>query len=343
MPPSDPPSGNASGTIAMPSDAYSSGVLVTSRRSSVTAVTTSTTRSMIRRPPSSMSALGRPPMRVLLPPAWITPVIVTASPASQQHRSGAQDARGPARAVGDGGAGTSCGRAAVEDHVDMASERIAYRRRGGGWRRAARIRARRRDRPSGSTDERARDRVPGHANAHGPRPRRERHRHLSARSDDQRERSRPVPGHQVARPVGQLGGEGLGHGDRVDEDEERLGLWPPLGAEDARDAPRLESIRAEAVEALRWKHHEAAGAEDRPGLLYRARSGPRRVDDDHAGHRSSARRPMSRRKCMPSNVMRLMAAYAWAIAAAASAPSAWTPSTRPPAVTRAPPFVAVPA
>src|SRR5256712_827016 len=32
---------------------------------------------MIRRPPSLSSALGRPPMRVLLPPAWMTPVTLT--------------------------------------------------------------------------------------------------------------------------------------------------------------------------------------------------------------------------------------------------------------------------
>ena len=54
------------------------GVLVTMRRSSVTARITSTTRSMMRRPPSSINALGWPPMRVLLPPAWMTPVTLIA-------------------------------------------------------------------------------------------------------------------------------------------------------------------------------------------------------------------------------------------------------------------------
>src|SRR3989454_7549206 len=61
--------------MGSPSAEYSSGVFVTSSTSGVAARNTSTTRSMMRRPPSSMSALGRPPMRVLLPPAWITPVI----------------------------------------------------------------------------------------------------------------------------------------------------------------------------------------------------------------------------------------------------------------------------
>src|ERR1043166_4004527 len=34
----------------------------------------SSTRSMMRRPASRISAFGSPPVRVLLPPAWMTPV-----------------------------------------------------------------------------------------------------------------------------------------------------------------------------------------------------------------------------------------------------------------------------
>src|SRR5438094_9452612 len=106
-------------------DAYSSGVLVTRRRSSVTARTTSATRSMIRLPPSSISALGWPPMRVLLPPAWMTPVTLTRDP-SYRHRAPAQDARRPDRAVGDGGARAARGRPAVEDQVHRVLEVTAH-------------------------------------------------------------------------------------------------------------------------------------------------------------------------------------------------------------------------
>src|SRR5712691_6668415 len=102
--------------IGSPREAYGSGVLVTMRRSSVTARTTSATRSMIRLPPSSISALGRPPMRVLLPPAWMTPVTLKRDP-SYRHRAPARDARRPDRAVGDGGARAARGRPAVEAQV----------------------------------------------------------------------------------------------------------------------------------------------------------------------------------------------------------------------------------
>src|SRR5215475_2983885 len=74
MPPRDPPPGNASPTMGSPRKAYASGVLVTTSRSSTAPPSASTTRSMIRRPPRSMSAFGLPPIRVLKPPAWITPV-----------------------------------------------------------------------------------------------------------------------------------------------------------------------------------------------------------------------------------------------------------------------------
>ena len=49
------------------------------------------TRSMIGRPPSSMSAFGRPPIRSLRPPAWITPV--TFIEARSRARSPRPDAR----------------------------------------------------------------------------------------------------------------------------------------------------------------------------------------------------------------------------------------------------------
>src|SRR5262245_5274769 len=76
MPPREPPPGNASPTIGSPRKAYVSGVLVTTSRSSTAPSSASTTRSMIRRPPRSMRAFGLPPIRVLKPPAWITPVIL---------------------------------------------------------------------------------------------------------------------------------------------------------------------------------------------------------------------------------------------------------------------------
>src|SRR5713101_5792508 len=114
--------------MGSPREAYSSGVLVTMRRSSVTARTTSATRSMIRRPPSSISALGWPPMRVLLPPAWMTPVTLTRDP-SYYYRPPAQDARRPDRAVGDGGARAPRGRPAVEDQVHHVIEVTAHGQR----------------------------------------------------------------------------------------------------------------------------------------------------------------------------------------------------------------------
>src|SRR5512146_2201062 len=107
--------------MGSPREAYASGVLVTMRRWSVTARSTSATRSMIRRPPSSMSALGQPPMRVLFPPAWMTPVTLIRRP-SYRHGPLAQDARRPHRAIGDRRAGAPCRRASVEDEVHRLLE-----------------------------------------------------------------------------------------------------------------------------------------------------------------------------------------------------------------------------
>src|SRR5215813_11453202 len=107
--------------MGKPREAYASDVLVTIRRSSVTARITSTTRSMIRRPPSSISALGRPPIRVLLPPAWMTPVTLIAT-LSHCHRSLTQHAWWPHRAIGDGRARASRRLAAVDDHVHCPLE-----------------------------------------------------------------------------------------------------------------------------------------------------------------------------------------------------------------------------
>src|SRR5215471_17315823 len=128
-----------------PREAYASDVLVTIRRSSVTPRITSTTRSMIRRPPSSISALGRPPIRVLLPPAWMTPVTLIAT-WSHRHRSLTEHAWWPHRAIRDGRARSSRRRPAIDDHVHRALEIPLHLK--GGRRRigAARIRTRRRDR-----------------------------------------------------------------------------------------------------------------------------------------------------------------------------------------------------
>src|SRR5919109_1710012 len=73
-PPREPFSGQTSCTIGMPRSAYTSGVFVTIKSSSNTLRITSTTRSTRRLPPSDIRALFCP-MRLLLPPARITPVM----------------------------------------------------------------------------------------------------------------------------------------------------------------------------------------------------------------------------------------------------------------------------
>src|SRR5689334_4766252 len=111
--------------MGSPSPAYTSDVLVTMSRSSVTARMTSTTRSMMRRPPSSINALGWPPMRVLLPPAWMTPVTLTTM-RSYRHRPLTQHTRRPFRAVGDRRGGASCRGPTIENHVHRSVEVALY-------------------------------------------------------------------------------------------------------------------------------------------------------------------------------------------------------------------------
>src|SRR3990172_7135295 len=89
--------------MGSPRKAYSSGVFVTIRRLESTEPSTSTIRSMIRLPPSPTRALGSPPIRVLLPPAWITPVTATAPSLRQFERAPADGPRRGHRHVHDGG------------------------------------------------------------------------------------------------------------------------------------------------------------------------------------------------------------------------------------------------
>src|SRR6185295_1378601 len=112
--------------------------------SSTTGRTASSTRSTMRRPPSSSNAFGSPPMRVLLPPAWITPVTRT----SDLDRARTDHA---GRVHGDvehrGGLAARRG-AAVEHEIDRVTEVGHDPGRRGGRHALGGIRARRGDGPA---------------------------------------------------------------------------------------------------------------------------------------------------------------------------------------------------
>src|SRR3989304_7484473 len=100
--------------------AYRSGVFVTIRRLESPEPSTSTIRSMIRLPPSPTRALGSPPIRVLLPPAWITPVTATAPSLRQFERAPADDPRRGDRPAHPGGGRPALGRPTVQDQLDFS-------------------------------------------------------------------------------------------------------------------------------------------------------------------------------------------------------------------------------
>src|SRR5262249_4891096 len=87
---------------------------------------------MIRRPPTSRSAFGCPPMRVLLPPAWITPTTFTPGPPPSSPRRPARSFEGD-RALAEqtrridtdveyGRGCASARRASVQDEIDKTVE-----------------------------------------------------------------------------------------------------------------------------------------------------------------------------------------------------------------------------
>src|SRR5229473_2840581 len=82
MPPRLPRPGRASGMVwRSRRQAPASGALATSSGAApVAAATASTTRSRMRRPPTSMRPLGRPPYRLAAPPARTAPRTLVAPP-----------------------------------------------------------------------------------------------------------------------------------------------------------------------------------------------------------------------------------------------------------------------
>src|SRR3989449_11429129 len=122
---------------------------------------------MPTRPRSWSSALGRPPMRVLLPPAWMTPVTLTGS---HRHRALAQDAWRVHGRVEDGGGPAPRRRPAVDHEGDRVAEvREHPRRRRRGF-EPARIGARGPDGRSEGAGETPRDRLRGEPYADRARP-----------------------------------------------------------------------------------------------------------------------------------------------------------------------------
>jgi hypothetical protein len=85
-------------------------------------------------------------------------------------------------------------------------------------------------------------------------------RHRGARRHDQGQRAGPVARHEIARRRANVR-DGLRHRDRVDEDEQRLGVGPSLQLEDAPDRPGVERGDGEPVEGLGRKRHHATSAE----------------------------------------------------------------------------------
>ncbi len=104
IPASAPAPGRRSATVRTPgSHVAASGAFATRSRSSVTRRSARATRSMIRRPSTDSSPLGRPPKRRAAPPARITPVqrepgSLTASRPAAAPRRRARSAPSPPRA-----------------------------------------------------------------------------------------------------------------------------------------------------------------------------------------------------------------------------------------------------
>ena len=84
-----------------------------------------------------------------------------------------------------------------------------------------------------------------------------------ARGQHERERPGPVAGHQRTRATGPTCATALGHGDGVDQDEQRLGRpVAPSPAKMRRTAAGISAAARQAVERLGRKRDDAAGAQD---------------------------------------------------------------------------------
>ena len=126
--------------------------------------------------------------------------------------------------------------------------------------------------PSVAARGRARDGMGRDADAERARPRRHVRRYDRARRQDERERPGPVAVHQRARRSWRRGRRSRPYATGVDQDEQRLGVRPPLQREEALDGRRIERGRGQAVERLGRKRHGVRRRAERPPPL-EARAG----------------------------------------------------------------------
>ncbi len=257
--------------------------------------------SMIGRPATSSSALGCPPIRVLLP-AGLDHAGEPHSVTGPCRRS----ARRPDRAVGDGGAGAAGRGPAVQDQVERAVEvaaRLRQRSAAGspplglalgavtGQPAAPRARA-----PTGCA---------GQPDSHRSRPGRQRRR----QAGDARSTRVSGPGQCRAISSRAPGGTSAARRSTMASESTRTssGLGRRAGPSPGTRARRQPGRRvgAEPVEALRRERDQApAPHHGAPIVESRARR-QSRIDPKHPCHRCPrALRAMSVRWCAPSNRIR---------------------------------------
>ena len=184
--------------------------------------------------------------------------------------AGAVDDHRALAGVEDGGLDAMFGGAGVEDGVDAAVEVVEHVLRGGGADVAEEVGAGRGDGEAGFADEREGDGMRGHADADERASGGDGVGHGGGTWQQQRERTGPEGGDELAGGVGNLCDEIAKHGviggfsGDVNDD------WIPSGAllcgEDARDGGGIEGIGTEAVDRFSGQGDEAAAAQDGSGV-----------------------------------------------------------------------------
>ena len=183
------------------------------------------------------------------------------------HAAGAQDARHVAGHVHHGGLHAHVAGPAVQDQRNASVHVLEHVGGGGGAGPSGAVAAGRGDGTACRTDQRPRNRMGRHAHGHGVQPAGGAQGHAVGLREDQRQRPRPVRGHQRAG-----GGGGL-HGDErpqllhvVDVHDQRIVAGAALRLEDGGHGLRVQRVRAQPVHRLGGDAHQPALADQLCGL-----------------------------------------------------------------------------
>lgn len=154
---------------------------------------------------------------------------------------------------------------AIQHHCHSIAQAIANVLRGGGRKFGKTIRARSGDWNSRLANERFRDRICRHSNAHRIQSGRQPVGHMRLFWQHQCQRSRPKFPSQFLGAIRPLANQSTRHFDGTYVNDQRAGWWPPLRRIDFIDRCHVERIGPQPVYGFGGKSHQFARADQLRG------------------------------------------------------------------------------